>query len=228
MKRAHIRIIYFAFGISIAAHFLIGPLVHFKFVDAAPEPKPGHIIIVHVIPPKPKPTKPPVPHKIVAQKAISKPARPNTPHLTNKDNKNVTATERQGKPGEVNPIGPIGPNVGPGPDVATAGPSLPPAPSPTPKPACSAPYLEAATIQKYAPEMPAMAKEQGLTGTAQVEVNLSAAGQVLGAKIYASTGSSVLDAAAVEAAKRTTYAPKVVDCDRVPGSYLFRVDFESN
>jgi TonB family protein len=88
--------------------------------------------------------------------------------------------------------------------------------------------VEASTIEKYSPEMPAMAKEQGLSGTAQVQVNLSASGQVLGAKIFASTGSSVLDSAAVEAAKRTTYTPKIVDCDRVPGSYLFRVDFESN
>lgn len=73
-----------------------------------------------------------------------------------------------------------------------------------------------------------MAREQGLSGTAQVEVSLSASGQVLGAKIFVSTGSSLLDNAAIDAAKRTTYTPKIVDCDHVPGAYLFRVDFENN
>ena len=225
MKRAHVRIIYVAFAISIAGHFLIGPLVHFKFVDAAPEPKPGHIIIVRVIPPKPKPTKPPIQQRTTAQRPVARPAHPAAPRVANKDNKNVGTTEPRGPAGP-GPIGPITDGPNPGPVVASAGP--PPTPSPTPKPVCSAPYVEAATIEKYAPEMPEIAKEQGLSGSAQVEVNLSASGQVTAAKIYVSTGSTALDNAAIEAARRTTYTPKIVDCDRVPGSYLFRVDFQSN
>lgn len=228
MKRTRVKVIYLAIAISIAAHSLLGPLVHFKAAYAAPEPKPGHFRIVHIVLPKPKPTKPPVPHKIVAQRRFSnKPARPHLPHLANVSKPDSPVGPQPRGTG----LGPVGPDVaasaGPG-TVATSGPTGPPVPSPTPKPVCSAPYVEASTIDKYAPEMPTLARDQGLSGSAQVQVNLSANGQVLGAKIFVSTGSSVLDNAAVDAAKRTSYSPKIVDCDRVPGSYLFRVDFENN
>jgi len=230
MKRTRVKVIYLAVAISIAAHVLLGPLVHVKFVDAAPEPKAGRIRIVHIVPPKPQPTKPPVPHKMIPQRPHSNtPARPHLPRLANVSKPDAPVGPQPRDTGIA--VGPVGPDVtasaGPGTE-ATSAPASPPTPSPTPKPGCSAPYVEASTINKYAPEMPAMARDQGLSGSAQVEVNLSAAGQVLGAKIFVSAGSSLLDAAAIDAAKRTSYSPKIVDCNRVPGAYLFRVDFENN
>jgi hypothetical protein len=37
-----------------------------------------------------------------------------------------------------------------------------------------------------------------------------------------------MDAAALAAARRSTYAPAMRDCKAVPGTYLFRADFSSN
>jgi len=227
MKRTRVKVIYLAVALSIAAHFLLGPLVHIKPVYAAPETKPTRIVLIRDVP-KPKSTKTP-PQKVTAQKLASqKSAQPRAPRLPNHNSTNTVAVEPDQNPHDVGPIGPnVGPSSGPG-TAATSGPTTAPALSPTPKPVCSAPYLEASTVNKYAPEMPTLARDQGLSGSAQVQVDLSANGQVLGAKIFVSTGSSVLDTAAMDAARRTTYSPKIVDCDRVPGSYLFRVDFENN
>jgi hypothetical protein len=36
----------------------------------------------------------------------------------------------------------------------------------------------------------------------------------------------VLDDAALDAARRSTYAPEIVDCKTQSGSYLFRVEFD--
>ena len=221
------KVIYFAVAMSIAAHLLLGPLVHVKFVDAAPEQKPDRIRIVQVTPPKPVPTKPPLPQRPVAPAHPSKPNQPRAPVIHSANNPNVTAVEPGQDPNDVGQSGQdIGPGTGPG--VASAAPTEAPTPSPTPKPVCSAPYVEASTVEKYTPEIPQMAREQGLSGVAQVQVDLSASGQVLSAKIFASTGSSLLDNAAVDAARRTTYSPKIVDCGRVPGSYLYRVEFQDN
>ena len=225
MKRKRVKVIYFAVALSIAAHFLLGPLIHVKFVDAAPEKKIPHVTITRIVPPTPSPTKPPIQKSTPHKPQHSKRSQPRAPHVANTSNPDVASGGAVQKPGDgtdgtptVSDTGTIG--------VATAAPTATPAITPTPKPACSAPYVEASTIEKYAPEMPTMAREQGLSGNAEVQVDLSASGQVLNAKIVDSTGSSLLDNAAVDAAKRTTYSPKIVDCNRAPGSYLFRVEFK--
>ena len=73
-----------------------------------------------------------------------------------------------------------------------------------------------------------MAKQQGLTGTSMVKVSLSATGSVLGATIYKSSGSALLDNAAVQAAKESSYSPEIDNCAKVAGDYIFRADFEGN
>lgn len=67
----------------------------------------------------------------------------------------------------------------------------------------------------------------GIQATAQVQVTLDAVGHVTDARIYSSTGTMSLDRAAVEAARRSTYAPSIVDCQPAGGTYLFKVDFTS-
>ena len=94
-----------------------------------------------------------------------------------------------------------------------------------PRPACSQPYAEARTIDAVVPEAPEDAA--GLTGSAQVQVTLDDRGRVTDARIYLSTGFMALDRAAVDAARRSTYAPQVVDCEPLGGTYLFKVDFAS-
>jgi len=67
----------------------------------------------------------------------------------------------------------------------------------------------------------------GVAATAQVQVTLDDLGRVTDARIYASTGTMSLDRAAVTAARRSTYAPQIVDCQPAGGTYLFKVDFQS-
>jgi TonB family protein len=97
-------------------------------------------------------------------------------------------------------------------------------PSVPPRPACSQPFADARTIDAIAPESPEDAA--GLQISAQVQVTLDDRGRVLDAHVYQSTGVLSLDRAAVDAARRSTYAPSVVDCQPAGGTYLFRVDFQ--
>ncbi|GAC1655852.1 MAG: hypothetical protein NVS9B12_07150 [Vulcanimicrobiaceae bacterium] len=226
MKRKRWRVIYVAVAGSIAAHLLLGPLVHVKFVDAAPEQPSRPFRIRYVAPPTPVPTKPPARVRQMQPKPLRH--EPTTaPHLTPHTNQTPHGSPLAAHDGVKNSgAGRSGGGVL-AQDAGTAVPSTPPVASPTPKPSCSAPYTEARTIEKYSPQVPQIAIDEGLNGHAQVKVDLSADGKVVDASIFQSTGNTLLDRAAVEAAERTTYGPKVVDCASVPGSYLFRVDFEN-
>jgi protein TonB len=75
------------------------------------------------------------------------------------------------------------------------------------------------------PEEPPLAQEQGAVGTVAVQVDLSSTGAVVSASISSSSGNKLLDDAALQAAKQTSYAPQIKDCQKVAGSYLFRVRF---
>ena len=227
MKRHPVRVIYWAFLLSLCAHFALAPLAqHFKFADAAKEVPEGKIIVERWPKPTPPPSPPPTPkpREQPRQTAQSKPSVVPHPILPNtkpasgghsRNGRRIATTGTNPGPGTI---------TGTGTEVATASP----APTPTPKPVCSAPYVEATTVVKDTPEMPEAARDAGLTGTTQVKVDLSAGGTVEDASVALSSGSSILDAAAIRAAKRTTYTPKVVDCHAVPGSYLFRVEFDNN
>ena len=57
-----------------------------------------------------------------------------------------------------------------------------------------------------------------------VAVTLDATGKVTAASIYQSSGDSGLDAAALDAAKRSTYAPGATNC--TPSGGTFAVEFE--
>jgi TonB family protein len=67
-----------------------------------------------------------------------------------------------------------------------------------------------------------------LSGTriAVVAVTLDAAGHVTGASIYTSSGDTVLDNAAVDAAKRSLYAPGQTNCKPSGGTFAVQVSFE--
>jgi TonB family protein len=100
-----------------------------------------------------------------------------------------------------------------------------PTPTPTPKATCDRPDDAARTVLVADPEMPDMARQRNVTGTVDVRVDLSETGAVRAVSI-AHTPDVVLDEAALDAARRTTYAPEIVDCKAQSGSYLFRVEFD--
>jgi protein TonB len=95
----------------------------------------------------------------------------------------------------------------------------------TPKPSCAQPHVDARIIRGIEPEYPEPARERGLTGTTQIEVTLAETGAVIDARVYAGSGSRILDEAALAAAKRSTYSSEIDDCKNVGGSYLFRAEF---
>lgn len=228
MKRNRVNVIYWALLLSLCMHASFAPLAQrLKVVEASKDQAPEIIHLVrHRKPPPPEPTPQPTPKPRAVKKLpprATAPAAARPVHLTHPSKGGPTnrgAAHRianvGNNPGAVDP--------GPGDSVATSSPE----PTATPKPVCSAPLVDASTIEKYTPEMPAAARDAGLSGTTQVKVDLSASGTVVDASVAVSSGSTILDVAAIQAAKRTTYAPKVVDCQRVPGSYLFRVEFDDH
>jgi protein TonB len=84
-------------------------------------------------------------------------------------------------------------------------------------------------VQQAQPEYPDAAREQGL-GEVQVavKVTIGPSGSLVNATISQSAGNMALDQAALAAARQSTYAPKIVNCEPVTGDYLFRVTFDPN
>ena len=61
--------------------------------------------------------------------------------------------------------------------------------------------------------------------TAIVRVTIGTSGALLDEHVVQSTGTAALDQSALDAAKHSTYAPKMTDCKPVEASYLFRFVF---
>ncbi len=226
-----------AFVISILIHLVLGPIVgqynpshsEDKEVEKVSVSKKTKVIVPTPPPPTPPPTPPPkqTPPPV---KATNPPPQPklkvNVVHTTSKSNTGPSEAKYDVKQGsqEGVPQG-VATSAGTAKSVATPGP---PVETPTPKPACAQPHVDATTTNPVSPDTPEMAKQQGLTGTSMVKVSLSATGSVLGATIYKSSGSALLDNAAVQAAKESSYSPEIDNCAKVAGDYIFRADFEGN
>ncbi len=86
---------------------------------------------------------------------------------------------------------------------------------------------EAQIITQVVPEYPPRSNRFGFfpRNQAIVRVHLDATGKVLGVAMAFSSGVAVLDSAAMEAAKASTYEPKYAGCKPVPGDYLYRITF---
>ncbi len=74
-------------------------------------------------------------------------------------------------------------------------------------------------------EIPTVAAEQGAAGIAEVKIDLSPTGALLRESLFSSTGNGMLDRAALLSPRLTRFAPELVDCNRVGGSYLYVVEF---
>src|SRR5579883_1230877 len=64
------------------------------------------------------------------------------------------------------------------------------------------------------------------TAVAVVRVTIGTAGELVDEKIETSTGNQTLDQSALDAAKHSSYTPKVVDCKAVVAVYTFKVVFQ--
>lgn len=214
------RVLRIALAGSLAVHLVVAAIIFSHPAKAAPPQKPDKSYIIHLPPPTPTPP-PPTPKPALPQPEHKSPAvqppihPPRVPSRNDPHSPPAPPVEPTGSP-MPSPASTVGPAAAP-----TAAPFVP---TPTPKPACSAPDIPAKTLVTQSADRPEDA--DGYTGTAKVQVDLDASGNVVGASIYQTTGSLELDRAAVAAARASRYAPEERDCKNVSGSYLFVVDFQ--
>ncbi len=94
-------------------------------------------------------------------------------------------------------------------------------------PACSVPNVQASTAYAAIADRPDIANQYHLSGKTLVQVDIDAAGNLIGAEVAKSSGYGVLDRAALDAARASKFSPAVQNCTATPGSYLFEVDFDN-
>ncbi len=90
---------------------------------------------------------------------------------------------------------------------------------------CDARNVPAAATYTAIAEMPPLAKTMALTGQTLVQVNIDPTGAILDTIVAKSSGTPLLDRAALAAAQASSFHPEIRDCTPVAGSYLFVVDF---
>ena len=228
----------YGFGISIALHLIVLPLVHPQATIAEEEPIP-RFHVDHRMPtppptppatPTPRPTVPPTPPPrehppTTAPQARHLRIRP--PHTTAHAG---GATEPANRHGAGDPNGTDAQPGTPGPSAADK-PTPPalaaatPTPKPTPTPlSCARPNVAATTLRPVEPDTPALAQQQGISGVVQVVVSLDAQSRVVGTRIQTSP-SAVLNQAALAAARGSQFRTEVRNCEPVAADYIFSVDF---
>jgi TonB family protein len=106
--------------------------------------------------------------------------------------------------------------------AATAAPE--PEPAATRPPACAQPNVAAATIDPVVPDTPPLAAEAGISGDVTVLVSLDEQSRVRDVRVVSSP-SALLDAAALRAARASTFRTEVRDCRPIAADYAFIVEF---
>ena len=121
------------------------------------------------------------------------------------------------------------PTAAPGNDEPGKPAALAAAPSarPTPTPlSCARPDVPATTVRALEPDTPAIAQQQGISGTVAVIVSLDVQSRVVATRIQSSP-SVVLNGAALAAARGSQFRTEVKNCEPVAADYIFSVDFSS-
>jgi bla regulator protein BlaR1 len=90
---------------------------------------------------------------------------------------------------------------------------------------CANPNVGALVRNAAMPQLPHGVKT---SGTAEVTVTISPSGHVTGISILRSSGNAAIDKAVINAARQSTYSPKIENCTPVVGTYVFRVDYAPN
>jgi protein TonB len=226
----------YGFAISIVLHLLLGPLVKFQRTQTE-EDQPQKVTVIKVPTPPPtppptptpKPTPPPTPPPKTTPPPKQTPA-PQQPKI--KINTLKTSNSKSG-PSEVansHTVGntqgiPQGQGTGPPIQAPPSTPAPPPPPTPTPL-ACARPNVPPGTDRAVEPDMPAMAQQQGITGDVTVDVSLDESNHIVAAKVESSP-SVILNAAALSAARQSSFHTEIRDCKPIAATYRFVVSFES-
>jgi outer membrane biosynthesis protein TonB len=234
----------YGFAISIVLHLLLGPFVKFERTKTTEE-TPQKVTVVHVPTPPPtppptptpKPTLPPTPPPKSTPPPQQTPApqqpkiKINTEKTSSKSNSGPTEETNKYKTGNTQGIpqgiGTSAPASAPPATPAPATPPPTPTPKPTPTPAsCARPNVAASTIRAVEPDTPPMAQQQGITGDVQVVVSLDVNSHVTSTHVQSSP-SVVLNNAALQAARQSTFQTEIKDCKPVAADYIFTVSFTS-
>lgn len=222
-----------AFVISIAIHFMFAPFLK-NMTQHTEEQTVEKVAVTKKIkvkvPTPPPPTPTPPPPKETPKPQVKPQTQPqpklklNVPKTTSKSSSSTTSEAKYVAP----PVGSQN-GVPAGQGTAAPAPPAPSAPPGTPKPACKTPYQDATAVQAATPDYPESAREQGL-GEVQVTVvvTIAPSGSLVNASIGQGSGNMAIDQAALAAARQSTYAPKIVDCQPVQGQYYFKVTFDPN
>lgn len=89
---------------------------------------------------------------------------------------------------------------------------------------CAAPYVDAKVV-KQAQAIYPFFRKMG-PAVSMILVTIDVDGRLVDAYVFRSSGYDAFDKAAMEAARLSTYSPKIAYCQPVVGQYLFRVTFE--
>jgi periplasmic protein TonB len=113
--------------------------------------------------------------------------------------------------------------------VETAPPPAPPvaAATPRPRPAAPAAVSQPQPISTPAPKYPSMALRRGEHGTVMVSAQIGPDGVPASVDVAKSSGSRVLDRAAVDAVRRWRFRPALADGQPVPGEVQVPISFEN-
>jgi len=231
----------YGFAISIVLHLLFGPFLKFEKTQAT-EDAPQKVTVARIPtpPPTPKPTPTPAPTPPPTPPPKQTPPPQQTPApqqpkikintvKTTKSNTGPSESANTHTEGNVQGV-PQGQGTGPpstAPPATAAPATAAPTPKPTPTPqACAHPNVEPTTLHAVEPDTPPMAQQQGITGTVEVIVSLDASSKVVGARIGKSP-SGILNNAALQAARQSTFQTQVRDCKAIAADYIFTVDFSS-
>lgn len=231
----------YGFAISIVLHLVFGPFVKWERTQTSEE-APQKVTVVRVPTPPPTPPPTPTPHptlpptpppKTTPPPQTPAPQQPkikiNTQKTESKTNTGPTETTNKYTTGNTQGIpqgqGTAAPSTAP---PATPAPA-PPTPTPKPTPtvaSCARPNEEATTIRAVTPDTPPIAQQQGISGEVQVVVALDASSHITGTRILSSP-SQVLNNAALQAARQSTFKTRVRNCVPEAAEYVFLVDFTS-
>lgn len=87
---------------------------------------------------------------------------------------------------------------------------------------CAHPNADAKILTAAPPSLPHGLKA---SGKVNVLVTIAPTGHVTGTKVTRSSGNASIDNAVAEAARKSTYSPKVANCEPVEGQYVFQAQF---
>jgi len=216
--------------VSVLIHGVVGTwaesmLPHFK---AEATPPPQKVIVQTLIKPPPKPTPTPRP----TPTPTPPPPLKNTPPPVA-----LKLHVLQTKSNDTSGTGPVEnaytpPPVGNENGAPTAVPTVAPTEAPTEAPTPSGP-IEATDASflpggKVEPEYPDMARDQNIQGDVTIRITIDATGAVIDAEVSSSSGSSLLDDAALKAAKASKFRPYLVNGVPQKQDYLIVYTFDLN